>query len=384
MKTRLDILFTVRLLASAARFGKDMSNAYVCLVLAAVLLFGVNPLLSQTGGPSSETQVPAPETGDSGGGSVARPGAGSTAAPETDSESDAHSDSSAAAPSATGETGPTASEEQTTLNLLGGVDANSGESRRNENVQITLIDNNVLNELNRRMGTTATVVTEFKVEHSYFGAEFGGPPTSSLHLNDSIVSRVRGNIYASHNNSFLSARSFFQVGDVKPARTNDYGFGVGVPLWRGADIFLTGSQQRIRGSVNGNVLVLAPDERTPLATDPATRELVQQIIDAFPAELPNRTDINPRALNTNAPQEINNDIIGARLDQAWRDSDRFSFGYNFKTQKVDAFQLVNGQNPNTTTRSHDARVTWNRIWSAATILDGVPKTSTKTVTVPCG
>ena len=249
------------------------------------------------------------------------------------------------------------------------MDTNSGESRRNENVQITLIDNNVLNELNRRMGITATIVSEFEVERGYFGAEFGGAPTSLLHLNDSRVSRVRGSLYESHNNSIFSARSFFQVGDVKPARTNDYGFQLGAPLWRGGDIFFDGSQQRIRGNVNGNVLVLAPDERTPLAQDPATRELVQQIIGAFPAELPNRTDIDPRALNTNAPQEINNDAIGARLDQVWRDNDRFSFGYNFKTQKVDAFQLVNGQNPDTTTRSHDGRITWNRAWSAVTTMD---------------
>ena len=166
------------------------------------------------------------------------------------------------------------------------MDTSSGESRRNENVQITLIDNNVLKELNRRMGITATVVKEFEVERGYFGAEFGGPPTSSLHLDDSKVSRVRGTLYESHNNSIFSARSFFQVGDVRPARTNDYGFQFGVPLWSGADIFFDGSQQRIRGNVNGNVLVLAPDERVPLARDPETRAFVQRIIDAFPRSFP--------------------------------------------------------------------------------------------------
>ena len=259
--------------------------------------------------------------------------------------------------------------ERTTLNLLGEVDSSAGESRRNENVQITLIDNNVLNELNRRMGTTATVVREFQVDRGYLGAEFGGPPTSSLHQDDSRVSRVHGSLYGSHHNSVFSARSFFQVGDVKPARTNDYGFQLGAPLWRGSDIFFDGSQQRIRGSVNGNVLVLAPDERTPLAQDPETRALVQQIIDAFPAELPNRTDINPRALNTNAPQQIDNDSIGTRLNQIRKDNDRFSLAYSFKRQKVDAFQLVSGQNPNTTTRSHDSRLTWHRAWSAATTSD---------------
>ena len=52
--------------------------------------------------------------------------------------------------------------QRTTLNLLGQVDTASGEGRRNENVSLTLIDNNVLKELNRRMGTTATADDEFQ------------------------------------------------------------------------------------------------------------------------------------------------------------------------------------------------------------------------------
>ena len=68
---------------------------------------------------------------------------------------------------------PGASGQRTELNLLGEVDSSSGESRRNENVRITLIDNNVLKELNKRMGTTATIFEEFLVDRDYFGKEFG-------------------------------------------------------------------------------------------------------------------------------------------------------------------------------------------------------------------
>ena len=50
------------------------------------------------------------------------------------------------------------------LNLLGNVDAESGESRRNENIPFNLIDNNALKELNVRMGATATIVPEFRVD----------------------------------------------------------------------------------------------------------------------------------------------------------------------------------------------------------------------------
>jgi hypothetical protein len=51
---------------------------------------------------------------------------------------------------------------RTELNLLGTTDSEAGESRRNENVQYNLIDNNVLKELNVRIGTSATIITEFR------------------------------------------------------------------------------------------------------------------------------------------------------------------------------------------------------------------------------
>ena len=71
---------------------------------------------------------------------------------------------------------------RTELNLLGEVDVEAGESRRNENVRISLIDNNVLKELNKRVGTTATLVQELDPEKGYFGGEYGGSPASPIHL----------------------------------------------------------------------------------------------------------------------------------------------------------------------------------------------------------
>ena len=51
---------------------------------------------------------------------------------------------------------------RTELNLLGKTNTEGGESRRNENVQFNLIDNNALKELNIRLGTTATLIDEYK------------------------------------------------------------------------------------------------------------------------------------------------------------------------------------------------------------------------------
>ncbi|MDA1315461.1 MAG: TonB-dependent receptor [Acidobacteria bacterium] len=259
--------------------------------------------------------------------------------------------------------------DRTDLNLLGQTNVEAGESRRNENVQINLIDNNVLRELNKRVGVTATAVDTFEAERNYYGAEYGGSPTTPLHLAPSSPTQFHGELWEAHNNSIFTARSFFQVGDVLPARENDYGARLTFPLWKGGHFQLDGSQQRIRGSVNGNVLVPRPDERTPLTTNPQERAFIESILAAYPDELPNRTDINERALNTNSRQSIDNDSVGARLDQQLGSDDKLVLDYRFTVQKVDAFQLVGGQNPNTTTRSHSPRITWNRAWTQSTITD---------------
>ncbi len=257
---------------------------------------------------------------------------------------------------------------RTELNLLGQVDISSGENRRNENVKINLVDNSVLKDLNIRIGATATAVEEFRADRRYFGSEFGGVPSQPLHVAPAGATGFHGSIYAAHSNSIFTARSFFQAGKVQPARENDYGFQLSIPLWKGAVLGLRGAQQHSRGNVNGNVLVPREDERTPLATDPAKHDFIARVLAGYPDEPPNRTDINERALNTNAPQGIDNDDGDIQLDQTWGD-DALVMRYRFRGQQVDAFQLVAGQNPNTMTMSHDARVTWNRAWSPATTTD---------------
>ena len=259
------------------------------------------------------------------------------------------------------------SAKRTELNLLGQVDTAAGESRRNENVQFNLIDNNALKELNVRLGATATIVEEFRAERRYFGVEFGNRPPEPLHLAPRVMPGLHGTFYETHNNSVFSARSFFQAGPVKPAVENDYGFQSGAPLWRGAALSVEAGQQKIRGSVNGNVLVPKEDERTPLGTDPAVRLVVEKFLKAYPRELPNRTDIDERALNTNAPQRIDGDRAGIRLDQQAAGRNRFMLQYAFTSQVVDAFQLVAGQNPDTTTKAHSTRLTWSREWTPATV-----------------
>ena len=58
------------------------------------------------------------------------------------------------------EASPTADARRLELNLIGKTNTAAGESRRNENVQFNLVDNNALKELNIRLGATATIVKD--------------------------------------------------------------------------------------------------------------------------------------------------------------------------------------------------------------------------------
>ncbi|MBK7928386.1 MAG: hypothetical protein IPJ98_13100 [Bryobacterales bacterium] len=261
---------------------------------------------------------------------------------------------------------PASSNARTDLNLLGQTDTGKGESRRNENVQFNLIDNNALKEINQRLGVTPTVVSEFQAERNYYGSEFGTSPGSSILLAPKQPTSWHGQFNWMHLNSIVTARAFFQVGPVKPARENSVSIGAAGNLWRGAHLTLDGTRQLIRGMVNGNVQVPAPDERTPLAADPRVRAFLQRIFDSYPSELPNRTDIDSRMLNTNAPQRVNNDQATLRLDQQLGERDTITAHYTHVAARVVAFQLIRGQNPNTTTMSHQAGLQWRRDWSART------------------
>lgn len=262
-------------------------------------------------------------------------------------------------------------QQRTQLNLAGQTDAASGESRRNENVQFNLIDTATVKELSVRLGTTATLVEEFRADRGYFGGEYGTRPGAPVHTQPlplRLPAGWHGSLFGAHSNSIFSARAFFQAGGVKPARENQYGFGLAGPLSKRLRLSLDGMQQKIRGQVNGNVLVPLPSERTPLTNDPVLRPMITRFLSAYPAELPNRPDIDPRALNTNSPQITNTDNGGGRVDFTASDRDRLTFAYRFTSQQIKAFQLVAGQNPDTDIKSHTPRITWIRTLRPSMIL----------------
>ena len=258
---------------------------------------------------------------------------------------------------------------RTQLNLAGQVDAASGEAQRNENNRVNPLDNNTQAEINQRVGATATFIDTFEASRGYFGAEYGANTSGQVHLRAAPPAiGYHGSLYETHQNSVTTARTFFQVGGVKPAHDNNYGFNITGPgplthFWRGMTFTINGNQDKSRGQVNGNVLVPGLDERTPLTTDPALYQLLSTWLAGYPAQAPNLPNVSPRALNTNAPQNINTNSGGGRLNGPLKGG-QFSINYQFTSQHVSAFQLVAGQNPDSNVHNHRGVMTWNKPFSA--------------------
>jgi hypothetical protein len=274
-----------------------------------------------------------------------------------------------APPAPSGSVSTQSSSEQN-LNLLGRTDTDSGESKRNDNVAFDLVDNNALKEQNARLGTSATIVKEFAPASNYFSAEFGNAPSTVSHV--PALPRGKpwhGAVREIHRNSILNARRFFQVGTVQPSHENEYSADVSTPITRKLFATLGGLQQKVRGNVNGNVLVPLASEREPLTADPARRALIERWLRAYPSEPPNRTDIDERALNTNAPQTIDTDSTHAQIDAAINERSRLAFRHAWTQQRVRAFEFVAGQNPWTTTKSHNAGATLSRVMSRNLLAD---------------
>lgn len=235
----------------------------------------------------------------------------------------------------------------------------SSAAQRNENIQVHRIDNDAIKEANIRLGTTVTPVSEPLAEAGYFAGEHGRPPARQplLGLRQSVP-EWRAELYELHQNSVFNARTFFQVGPVQPSRRNQYGLRAAGGAGPAGNLSLGAAQRKIRGMVNGNVLVPLPEERTPLAGDPAVRALVSRWLEAYPPVAPNRPDFDPRALNTNAPQRIDETDFEARLDRDLGAGSRLALSHALGRQREAAFQLVAGQNPDTDIHTHRSRMTW--------------------------
>ena len=245
----------------------------------------------------------------------------------------------------------------------------AGLEERNPNIFVYRIDlNDLRNLLTLFRGPSPAYIPEFSAENNYFGAEYGAPLLSFEPLRPRpLLKDWHASVSATHQNSALNARNFFNVGPLLPSRITSYDLAAGGPLLsRKASLLLDFGQIFSSGLVNGNLQVPLASERTPLSTDPQTRAIISDLLKAYPAELPNLPAVSLRQLNTNAPRSILTADGLARLDLKPNDRTSVAGLYSISQYSEDPFQLVIGQNPQTDLRNHSAYADVTQVFSPRT------------------
>jgi hypothetical protein len=245
----------------------------------------------------------------------------------------------------------------------------AGLEERNPNIFIYRIDlNDLRNLLTLFRGPNPTYIPTFSAEDNYFGAEYGAPLLSFQPLRPRpLLTDWHASISATHQNSALNARNFFNVGRLLPSRINNYNLAAGGPLISSKASLLLGFGQLFNsGMVNGNVQAPLASEQAPRSADPETNAIISQLLKAYPAQLPNLPAVTPRQLNTNAPRSIVTADGLARLDIRPNGKTSVAGFYSVNQYSEDPFQLVIGQNPQTDLRNQSAYIDLNRIFSEKT------------------
>ena len=247
-----------------------------------------------------------------------------------------------------------------------------GVGQRHPNIFIRKVGLSPLRDPLRRRGIEP-IALQFDATVNNHGVDVGAPLRQiGFVRNQDINNTFHGSLYESHQNSALNARPFFNVGKLRPSKRNQFGFNLGGPLLTERLSFTTSLDfVRESGFVNGNIRVPLPAERTPLATDSDTKNLVSALLQAYPNETPNLPNVAPRQLNTNAVRRIKSAELNLRMDYHLSSKDLLAFQYSFFDYNEKPYELVSGQNPRTEVRPQTFASNHTHIWSPQTLVQSL-------------
>ena len=216
----------------------------------------------------------------------------------------------------------------------------------------------LLMERGMKRGEDPQHIGEFLPERNYFAAEYGAP----LHEFSALARRSHPprwsySVSQAVEYSALNARSFFNVGPLPSSRKNLYQLAAGGPVVRDRlSLLAQYGRLRERGEMNGSAQVPRADERVPLAEDPRARSILNGLLGAFPAALPNSPNVTERQLNASDSRVLAHREGLLRLDFRLQENTALGLLYSISDDSENPFELVAGQNPQSDLRNQRLRL----------------------------
>lgn len=231
-------------------------------------------------------------------------------------------------------------------------------------------------------------MAEFRVQTSNYRAEYGRAGGSIITVaTRSGGNDLHGSAYEFFRNSALDARNFFNIESQPqdPFRYNNFGVNLGGPIQKNRMFFFgnyEGSRQRLGVRGTGTVPSAAMREQA-LRTSPQLAFLLEN----FPIGTSPTANPLVDSYSRSQSSKLTEDTGSLRIDRNFSDRDRFFARLNLNNALVDGplfailpsalgvtdFQLV-------PTKSRNAALNWQRVWSSTTVLDltaGMQRTMTQ-------
>ncbi|HSL21539.1 MAG TPA: TonB-dependent receptor [Vicinamibacterales bacterium] len=245
----------------------------------------------------------------------------------------------------------------------------NGTTARSSNFELDGISNIDPEDNDYRVPVSVEGVKQLEVITGNYNAEFGRAGGAQVRaVTRSGSNTLHGSLYEFYYNNerFQDRGSPLQTAQFPEYTLNLYGGTVGGPLKRDKIFYFAMFENNVRRGENAaSGLVPLPTERTPNTGSAAGDAIIRQWLDLYP--LPNRTDLNVRRFETNAPFQYDTPNPLVRFDFNLNDATKLMARYDFRNQDFKILRVFKGNGGDIVDRGHTGGASLTRVFSSSLV-----------------
>ncbi len=245
----------------------------------------------------------------------------------------------------------------------------NGTTARSSNFDLDGISNIDPEDNDYRVPVSVEGVKQLEVMTGNYSAEFGRAGGAQVRaVTRSGSNALHGSLYEYYYNNerFQDRGSPLQSAAFPSYTLNLYGGTVGGPLKKDRIFYFGMFENNVRRGENAQAgTVPLSTERTPNTGSAAGDAIIRGWLDLYP--MPNRTDINPRRFETNAPFQYDTPNPLARFDFNLSDATKLMARYDFRNQDFKILRTFKGGGGDIVDRAHTGGASLTRVFSPALV-----------------